>query len=292
MFFAPAIGHWAGFATHPPLAERIWRAHPRFHRDDYRARRHGRREEVAVLDGAGNVVKHARTADLVATVGRPQPLHLDCGRRLLERLPERVRAALHAPREAEQLLLDIEREVAALGQEHFLALVELALPALKAQPQGERDRFLAELAARVAQDGRITRREFVLLTFLRQHLREGAGQPIPARYRRVAEIGEEARAVLSLVAAASGTAAPAAFARGAALLELDGAPLAPEALAAGAIAQSLERLRHLAPLAKPAVLKACLAVAQADGALSTAEGELVRMVAATLDCPMPPLLGR
>ena len=57
-----------------------------------------------------------------------------------------------------------------------------------------------------------------------------------------------------------------------------------------AVTESLERLRHLAPLTKPGVLKACCAAAFADGQLRLAEVELVRMVAATLDCPMPPLV--
>jgi tellurite resistance protein len=38
------------------------------------------------------------------------------------------------------------------------------------------------------------------------------------------------------------------------------------------------------------VLKACLEAAGADGSISPAEGELVRVVAATLDCPVPPIL--
>jgi tellurite resistance protein len=38
------------------------------------------------------------------------------------------------------------------------------------------------------------------------------------------------------------------------------------------------------------VIKACVEAANADGRINAAEGELVRMVAATLDCPVPPLL--
>ena len=69
-----------------------------------------------------------------------------------------------------------------------------------------------------------------------------------------------------------------------------GEPIAREQLSTGRVAEALERLRHLAPLRKPGVLKACVEAAAADGAVGLAEGELVRMVAATLDCPVPPLL--
>ena len=58
LFFASAVAHWWSFATHPPIEQRIYRADPRFDRDGYRARRHGRRREVAIIDGGGNVVRH------------------------------------------------------------------------------------------------------------------------------------------------------------------------------------------------------------------------------------------
>jgi hypothetical protein len=68
------------------------------------------------------------------------------------------------------------------------------------------------------------------------------------------------------------------------------APLGRETLDSAKVSQSLERLRHLAPLAKPAILKACVALAAADGVFRLAEAELVRTIAATLDCPVPPVL--
>jgi len=303
MFFAPAIGHWYTFATHPPIAERIRRVHPRFQRDDYRARRHGRRLEVAVLDGAGNIVKHLRPqpAQVLATVGQPTAEHVDFARRLLERLPPRLRGALRIPAEAERVLFalggfgeragDLHAQVEGLSRHHLLTLAELALPAVKTQRQAERDRFVSEYAVLVERDARVTLREFVLVTFLRQRLRAGAGEPVPARYRRVEELAEDARAMLSLVALASGKAADQAFARGAAVLALGWkAPLPAKALTSHTISASFERLRHLAPLAKPALLRACVEAAMADGSLRLAEAELLRAVAATLDCPVPPVL--
>ena len=313
MFFAPAIGHWYTFPTHPPIAERIRRVHPRFQRDDYRARRHGRRLEVAVLDGAGNVVKHmpaqpaaqlaAQSAELVASVGHPTARHVDFGRRLLEGLPARLRAALAGAADAQRVLFalggfsakapDLHPLVEALAPQHTLTLAELAVPAVKAQPQAARDRFLSEYAALVEGDGRVTRREFVLLTFMRQRLRAGAGEPITTRYRTVAEVADDARTVLSLVAAASGDSSDRdkAFANGAGVLKLGWhAPLPGQALTSTAVSAALERLRHLAPLAKPALLRACVEAAAADGRLRLAEAELVRTVAATLDCPVPPIL--
>jgi Zn-dependent protease with chaperone function len=303
MFFAPAIGNWFGFATHPPIDERIRRVHPRFLRDDYRARRHGRPAEVAVLDGAGNLVKHVRTApaEMVASVGRPTSEHVDFSRRLLDSLPPRLRQALRSAPEAERVLFalggfsesadEMHTLVEGIARQHLLTLAELALPAVKAQPQPQRDRFLAEYVALVERDARVTLREFVLLTLLRQRLREGAGEPIATRYRAVEEVADDARAVLSLLAAVSGEAPGKAFAAGARVLGIGwDAPLAIQEVTGARASAALERLRYLAPFAKPALLRACVEVAMADGVLRIAEAELLRAIAATLDCPVPPLL--
>jgi Zn-dependent protease with chaperone function len=288
MFFAPAVSRWWGFPSHPPIAERIRRAAPRFQRDDDRARRYGRRREVAVLDGLGNVVKYASGLGR-ESVGRPTAQHVDFAARLLARLPHALAEALHEPKGAEQVVLDLARGVHP--REHALALADLAVPAIKSQPQKARDRFLAELAALVEADGRVTLREFVLFTLLKQRLREGAGQPIRTRYRSIDEVAQDAVAVLSLLAAAGRGAPGEAFARGAAILHLQGKePLAAAALTTAGLGEALERLRHLSPFVKPALLKACCETAGADGRFALAEVELVRMVAATLDCPLPPVI--
>jgi Zn-dependent protease with chaperone function len=303
MFFAPAVGNWFGFATHPPIDERIRRVHPRFLREDYRARRHGRRAEVAVLDGAGNVVKNVRTApaEVVASVGRPTRDHVDFSRRLLDSLPPRLRQALRSAPEAERVLFalggfsqsagELGALVNTIARAHALTLAELALPAVKAQPQPQRDRFLTEFASLVERDARMTLHEFVLLTLLRQRLREGAGEPIATRYRRVEEIADDARALLTLVARISGDTSGKAFAAGARVLELGWeAPSGGEKLTSVSLSASLERLRLLAPFAKPGLLRACVETVMADGTLRVAEAELLRAIAATLDCPVPPVL--
>ena len=321
MFFAQALGRWWGFPTHPPLETRIRRAHPRFLRDDYRERRHGKRQHVAVIDGGGNVVKHVKALSFISSIGHPGAQHVDHAAKLLASLPERLRLALRRPGEAEAamfaLALEPEeetrgRELAALearrgpaaaarakelyayvgilARNHMLTLADLAVPAIKEQRQKARDAFLADLAAVVEADRRVTLREFVLLTLLRQRLREGAGQPIATRFRRVEEVAADAQDVVSLVALAGGDHATA-FARGAAVLKLGWTEIVSiEALSTARVGEALERLRHLAPFQKPGVLKACVEAAAADGKVGLAEVELVRMVAATLDCPVPPII--
>ena len=328
MFFAPVLERWWGFPTHPPIEERIRHAHPRFQRDAYREARHGERREVAVLDGLGEVVKYApigataAAALLGESVGRPTAQHVDYAAQFLARLPERLKEVLRRADEAECAMFalalgpdasgrrealavlearrgaqtaartsELHASVSGLGRNHMLTLAELAVPAIKGQAQKERDRFLADLAAVVQADRRVTLTEFVLHSLLRQRLREGAGQPIPTRFGTLAEVADDAHLVLSLVAFAAGEDAKGAYEKGAAVLGLGARPwLGPASLDTARIRDALERLRQLAPFVKPTLLKACLAAAAADGVFRLAEAELVRMVAATLDCPVPPVL--
>jgi Zn-dependent protease with chaperone function len=290
MFFAPAIVRWWAWPSHPPIEERIRRAHPRFMQEDYRRTRHAatyRDGRVAVLDGAGNVVKvMGGLAGLAAVIEAPRPEHVDHARRLLDSLPAELRRRLATPEGAEQIVLE------GLGRAQQLLLLELALPALKEFPQKRRDAFLAEVTRRVAADRKVTLSEFVQATLLRQHLREGAGKPIPTKFRKVEEVAQDAHIVLSLIAHASRGDTDAAHAKGRAVLGIELPSALPVAeLTATRLGEALERLRHLQPFQKPRVLKACVEAAAADGTFRLAEAELVRAVAATLDCPLPPVIG-
>jgi Zn-dependent protease with chaperone function len=299
MFFAPAVVRWWSWPSHPPIDERIRAAHPRFLQEDYRRTRHAqtyRDGRVAVLDGGGNVVKvMGGLATAAAIVEAPRPEHVDYARRLLERLPQDLRRRLGSPEGAQETILELLMDQGGLegvGRHQYLLLIELALPALKQLPQKARDAFLAEVNRVVEADRKVTLSEFVQATLLRQHLREGAGKPIPTQFRKVEEVADDAHAVLSLIAHASQGDTAAAHAKGRAILGVDlPAPLAVAELSVPRLAEALERLRHLQPFQKPRVLKACVETAAADGQFRLAEMELVRAVAATLDCPLPPVIG-
>ncbi len=52
---------------------------------------------------------------------------------------------------------------------------------------------------------------------------------------------------------------------------------------------ALDRLAASAPLLRRHILRAAAAAVSADGLLATREAELLRAIADTLDCPLPPL---
>ena len=60
--------------------------------------------------------------------------------------------------------------------------------------------------------------------------------------------------------------------------------------AAGSRRGGAEALKDLAPLQKAILVKGLFAAVSADGTIRVVEAELMRLVGAVLDCPLPPLL--
>ena len=70
---------------------------------------------------------------------------------------------------------------------------------------------------------------------------------------------------------------------------IDAAPPAAP-LTLDAASDALEALKRLAPLQKALLVKGLFAAVLADGKIRVPEAELMRLVGAVLDCPLPPLL--
>jgi len=307
MYFGESVKLWLSgiFATHPPLDERIRRVHPGFVPSQYRSRR-----APAAPQADEDAVRRRKAAEgVLATavlgsqawgrspqastelVGALDAQKVDRAQRILDKLPEAQREALHHPQRAKAAVLDLlrprvegPRPDAAL----HLPLVDLALPALKTLGETERNEFLAAVEGVIRADQRVSLHEFVLLTLLRHQLAPGA--PV-AGGKRIEALRDESLALLSLVAHAGHADTAAAFNAGIAQLGLRDAVLLPrERVTPEAAGEALDRLRGLAPLAKALLVKAMFAVATFDGTIRLGEAELLRVTGAVLDCPLPPLL--
>ena len=183
-----------------------------------------------------------------------------------------------------------------LGVGFHLPVVDLALPAVKAASEAAKRELITGLEAVINADRRVSLHEFVVLTLVRYQL---AAQPKPPRAdRKLADLQAEASLVLSL-AAHAGTRADAVGARGDALRQAMAAgakimALPEQAAAAqlslGAAAAALEALRRLLPLEKARLVKGLFAAVTADGTIRVGEAELMRLIGAVLDCPLPPML--
>jgi Zn-dependent protease with chaperone function len=328
LFFANGLAsRW--LSTHPPIAERIRRIAPQgVLRAARAAAAPGTAAPAGAMPFAPGPAGAANPAvdgggSMAAHVGRLEPGQFAYAAGLLAALPAMVSAAARAPRGARAvtcaLLADAEpavREVqlAALGaaqaavaplaaalagtsREDRMAVLELALPALDALSREEAEALLRDLAALAAADGRSTVFEWAVQRIVRRRLAPVLGEARLAapRAHGVEDVQVEVLEVLSVLAwlgARDEAGAQAALDAGTAALGVTGRwrPLPRDRVRATRLDAALARLDGATFAVKERLLRACAACALADGRVAAAEGEIVRAVAATLGCPMPPLV--
>jgi Zn-dependent protease with chaperone function len=184
-----------------------------------------------------------------------------------------------------------------LGPAFRLPLVDLALPAARMASVADKQALVKALEAVIQADRRVSLHEFVVLTLVREQLVRKAKSEIGAK--RIAELKREALTLLSLLAHAGvradatgdrGQQLRAALTAAARETGLGDAQGAPAEISLEAAAKALETLKSLAPLQKAVLIKGLFAAVTVDGTIRIAEAELMRLVGAVLDCPLPPLL--
>jgi Zn-dependent protease with chaperone function len=171
-------------------------------------------------------------------------------------------------------------------------LVDVAMPSLRRLPVEVRQRLLRVAHMLIVADGRLSVREFLLYTILKRRLGPDAGRAVAVKYRSVAELPRQAGLVLSLTAAVRmPERAEHAFNAGALLLPgVDVAFTPGAAIRLDGVADALDQLNQLAPLAKPLLIKAATATAFTDDATNWRAASTLRMICAALDAPLPPQL--
>lgn len=321
----------AGFisllATHPPLDDRIRAIKPGFlelaDAGQY-VPRAGHALPAAAAGFAGGAVT-ATPAQLVEQVGALPAAGMERAAQLHAAIPQPLLDAVHAPSAAcavvyalllnampEQKRADAEaiiaREdeaetaqavrtlgapVATAGAGMRLALINLALPALKELDDVGRARLLTTAEELVRVDGRHSVFEFALLTMLRGHLLADAERRGRPKYFRYAPVLPEIRLLLSVLARVGtrdAEAALSAFRPAMAQFSREfREPLDAEQCTLPALSAALDKLNSLAPLLKKSVIEACADCVIHDGRIRPGEAELLAAVALDLDCPMPPL---
>lgn len=220
---------------------------------------------------------------------------------LLDRDPavlarQRNLVASRAGGEALRLLNDLDPALRAVNQQHKLPLLQLSLPALRTLSPSALAPVLETLDELVHADGRVSTFEFALQKVLSRSLALGrVPQTGVAEIFSFNAVVPEINLTLSAVAYAAGNSglAPAtAFAAGAAQLKLLDGRLQLLSSAECDFARldaALDKLATASGPIKQRTLLACAEVAGADGSILVAEAELIRAIAAALDCPMPPL---
>ena len=327
LFFAEGVGGFLSslMTTHPPIEERIRRITQGELLSSGRAPPPSPvpMAKVSVLPGTGISAVAAAAA---ASVGRPGPEHVKRAVDLLAGLSPTLTRMAREPYGARgvacALLLDpdpavrkrqlgaVERDPAAsselralaaevegLDSSACLALLDLALPALDHLSPGQAEKLSQDLDAiavaapipsmfRWAMQRVVERRLAPLL---------GGRRSTPTRIWTLEEVQVECLELLTALAWA-GEPEPVRAQRAlqAGLLSLGVQSawhlLPPDRVDANRLDKVLTRLDEAAPQLKARILSACAACALADERVNPAEGGIVRAVAASLGCPVPPLV--
>ncbi|GAB2556078.1 M48 family metallopeptidase [Rhodanobacter koreensis] len=196
--------------------------------------------------------------------------------------------------DVQQAVTTVFADVEALAAELRLPLAALAFPALKRLSEGRRQTLSSTLDALVRLDGRVDLDEYCLTRLLRVQLFE-AQQPrrTPLDGLKKLPACRDSAALVCAVVAAYGSVDEAS-ARRAWLLAMQqifpGATMpwqAPPAVWQTPFEHALDDLDGLMPAAKDLLIQGLACAIHADGVVSVEEAELLRVICASLHCPLP-----
>lgn len=194
-------------------------------------------------------------------------------------------AAEHAAR--------LRPEVAALPPAVRLPLLQLAFPVLGTLDAGARERFVTTLDELVHSDTKVSTFEFALQKMLLHQLRLAGAPQTRVDFQAFQAVADDIAIVLSTLARAGHpdeAGAAGAFQAGAAQLPLIRQQLALQTAGPDNLApldRALDRLAVSSLPIKKRVLNAAAHTIGSDGTVTVEEGELLRAIAVTIDCPLP-----
>jgi Zn-dependent protease with chaperone function len=266
---------------------------------------------------------------VLPNLGNPTPLHLKYAEQLRDSLSDNLKATAREPLDAMALIyalllssdeslratqlaglagratqtvsektVALFPEVSKAATHARLPLVNLALPALRQLDAGQFSQFSQTLQWLIGSDGKVELFEFVLQKIVLRHLAPKFGQSRPSavQFYTLKPLVPDCAVVLSALANVGSSDAmeiQKAFAAGAPYLrapENSGLLLLPGGqCGVDQIDAALDQLAQAVPIIKKNLIQACVYVVGADGVIVESEAELLRAIADTLDCPIPPL---
>ena len=196
--------------------------------------------------------------------------------------------------EAKELALKWQAEARGLHSARKIALVEIALPTLRSLSPLEYERFRDIMRWLIASDGQVELFEFMIQRVIERHLgsyfERKAFRNIA--YHQFDRLLPEANILVSTVSeigAGCADDAEAAYLEATSdwkdRLDRKGVSSHDE------LDEALDKFSQASPLVKRQILVACVTAAARDGKLSSREAELLRTIADSIGCPLPPFPG-
>ena len=221
---------------------------------------------------------------------------------LLMAPPGRVRerqqyelAARHDERVTRQAL-DYADRAGDLPRMLCLPLAAMAMPVLRRRPRPELERFMEDCYALTHADGQVSLFEYCLGRLLRIHVRDALDPATAwkAGKLKLADAAPQAIALMTVMAQAghddTGTAMRAFLAGLAQVFPRTNADYVPPRDLQAALDDVWPVLERVEPLGKELLLEGLVAAVSHDGRMAVAEAELLRVVCASLQVPLPPML--
>jgi hypothetical protein len=308
MFFGNGMAEaWLGlFATHPPIQQRIAEIAPDF---DAQATSSTPPPLASAEPSFSGDAQLAAATSMLAGLpefSRPamREIHSACALvfALLLSEDESVResqlAALQADAALQKEIGEMFDRRSQLSSAQRISLVDLAIPVLRGLSPQQYSVFSGQVRHLIEADGQIHLFEYTLQKLLLRHLDAAFTKARPARiqHRSLVPLLPDTGILLSAIANADdgdSAALDAAFQAGVARLgkSAEAFPLARQSsVNLKDFDRALEDLALASLPIKKTILTACSAAVVHDGIVNDAQFELLRAVADTVDCPIPPFV--
>jgi len=286
--------------------------------------------EMSQASGFAPTAAAAVPASIADSVGRPDPEQIAYAGQIRQSIPADLYDAAHSPELAWMLTLalgvdrepthaerqlrfiteqvgdqrgEIVRRFAAqlteIGGEYRLPLLEIAFPALKLRPEQQREFFLELLKRLIELDGVIDLHEYCFYRVLSSAF-EHASDPSGRHKKNRAGKKDVRQAAIELVMAVAHyghteheervkafKAGVAEFGKWASDASYEDKKLESTAV----LDRSLDILGKMNSAGSKSLLQALAKTVGHDGKVNGAEAELLRAICASLNCPLPPILG-
>ena len=188
-------------------------------------------------------------------------------------------------------------QTASVKPEQRLPLLLMALPALRSFSKSQADEFFGNLDYLIMADNTATLFEMCLrYLVLRQYRQQTGSATGGGQNRSLGAVQQDVIRLLSMLAwwgnGMEKSKADQAFSVGAARLGTGAGPqpVPYDTLRPSQLESALDALSQAAPQAKKVIIDACASCILADGNVTVEEADLMRVVGAALDCPIPVMM--
>lgn len=241
------------------------------------------------------------------SIGNPTQAHIDFAANLLDSIPEPLLNAARDPNLVQTLYYEIltmnnpkteqttllSSAIKNLDPRAVLPLVDLSIPAFKIKSPAERRAILEKLKT-ISLVEKPDLFEFAFFGIIGKNVEDRTPQELKPKYDNFEAVLPELTTLLSYVIATNDQSDDIQAQRFTiAAQKLTSNPLTPikiQNIDPEKLLPALKTLNLLTPLCKEKLLHVCLEAIQDDQKISLTEAELVRGIAACLDCPIPPIL--